>query len=295
MRHCESIGRSAHLINLDPAADHFEYKPSKGTKNITLCVWLTFLQDIRDLITVDEVMEEFGLGPNGGLVYCLEFLLENQDWLAEDLGEFSDEFLIVDCPGQIELYTHYNVMTDLLGVFQRKDYHVAACYLMESQFLQDVTKYFAGVLNATSAMMKMAVPHLNIVSKMDLIEGEGPGKDEEMDEDISDEMHPLHRFFFPDPSLLSERLSQHTKPKFYRLNEALVQLIDEFDMVNFIPLNLKRESSMANMMSHIDHATQFSENLEPKEPKEFDDGDGEDDGDFGGYENLVDRGFEEQD
>lgn len=31
MRHCESIGRSAHLINLDPAADHFEYEPTKGT------------------------------------------------------------------------------------------------------------------------------------------------------------------------------------------------------------------------------------------------------------------------
>ena len=30
MRHCESIGRAAHLINLDPAADYFEYKPTKG-------------------------------------------------------------------------------------------------------------------------------------------------------------------------------------------------------------------------------------------------------------------------
>lgn len=259
--------------------------------------------DIKEIITVDEVMEEFGMGPNGGLVYCLEFLLENNEWLLEDLGEYNDEFLIVDCPGQIELYTHYDVMKQILNLFEQKDYRVMTCYLLESQFMQDVSKYFAGVLNATSAMMKMAVPHLNIVSKMDLIEGTVSDTGEHLgedDEDIADELHPLHRFFFPDPSLLAERLSAETKPKFYRLNQALVQLIDEFDMVNFIPLNLKKESSLVNMLSHIDNATQYSEGLEPKEPKEFADEEDEDgegyESTFGNYEDaFVDHGFEDQD
>lgn len=241
---------------------------------------------------MDEVMEEFGLGPNGGLVYCLELLLEHSEWLSADLGEYSDEFLIIDCPGQIELYTHYDVMTEIMRVFQAKQYSLATCYLIESQFLQDVSKFFAGVLNATSAMMKMAVPHLNIISKMDLIpveEGE-----ENDDEDIADEMHPLHRFFFPDPALLAERLSAATRPRFYRLNEALVQLIDEFDMVNFIPLNLRKEQSLVNIMSHIDNATQYSEGLEPKEPKEFGEDGEEDDGAFD-HPGAYDDGFEDQD
>ncbi len=30
------------------------------------------LADIRDLITLDDVAEELQLGPNGGLVYCME-------------------------------------------------------------------------------------------------------------------------------------------------------------------------------------------------------------------------------
>lgn len=216
-------------------------------------------------------MEEFGLGPNGGLVYCLEFLLEHDEWLLEDLGAYCDEFLIVDCPGQIELYTHYDVMTEVIGRFRRADYSVMACYLLESQYFQDVSKYFAGVLTATSAMMKLAVPHLNIISKMDLITNHTDGTaedgaEDDGEEDVADELHPLHRYFFPDPALLAERLSSETKPKFYRLNQALVQLIDEFDMVNFLPLNLKKESSLVNLMSHIDHATQFSEGLEPKDP-----------------------------
>lgn len=31
--------------------------------------------DIRDLISVEDVMEELGYGPNGGLVYCMEYVL----------------------------------------------------------------------------------------------------------------------------------------------------------------------------------------------------------------------------
>lgn len=55
--HAQSLGRSVHLFNLDPAADKFEYPPSL---------------DIKDLISLDEVMEDLELGPNGGLIYCFE-------------------------------------------------------------------------------------------------------------------------------------------------------------------------------------------------------------------------------
>jgi hypothetical protein len=29
--------------------------------------------DIRELISLDDVMEELGMGPNGGLIYCMEY------------------------------------------------------------------------------------------------------------------------------------------------------------------------------------------------------------------------------
>lgn len=74
--------------------------------------------DIRDLIGLDEVMEDLDFGPNGGLIYCFEcaccasiqnnlirsfcafrYLLENLDWLYESLGDYDDDYLIIDCPG----------------------------------------------------------------------------------------------------------------------------------------------------------------------------------------------------
>ena len=48
-------------MNLDPAAEEMLYEPSV---------------DIRELISLEDVMEELELGPNGGLIYCMEYGLE---------------------------------------------------------------------------------------------------------------------------------------------------------------------------------------------------------------------------
>jgi hypothetical protein len=56
--------------------------------------------DIRDLITLDDAQQEMNYGPNGGLVYCMEYLIQNIDWLMEELSEFAeDSFVLFDCPG----------------------------------------------------------------------------------------------------------------------------------------------------------------------------------------------------
>ena len=48
-------------------------------------------------------MEQHSLGPNGGLVYCMEFLLEHSDWLEEKLDALDADahYILFDCPGQV--------------------------------------------------------------------------------------------------------------------------------------------------------------------------------------------------
>lgn len=266
LNHCAMASRPAHLFNLDPAADtepdplptasprpQSKYSPSK---------------DIKDLVTIQEVMQEMSLGPNGALLYSLELLLENRSWLDDDLSQYEDEFLVIDCPGQIELYSsHENIFPKIVSIFTENGYRPCVVYLMESQFLQDVSKYFAGVLHCASTMLQLGLPHINVISKMDLLVGCGVDC-EDLDE-VCEEWHPLHGFFFPDPRMLSEGLQDGMPAKFKALNEALVQLVSEFDVVNFLPLTL-REECLEKVMLLIDNATQYSENLEPKEPKNSD-------------------------
>lgn len=58
--------------------------------------------DIRELIQVDDVMEDDSLrfGPNGGLVFCMEYFANNFDWLEESLGHIEDDYILFDCPGK---------------------------------------------------------------------------------------------------------------------------------------------------------------------------------------------------
>lgn len=54
---------------------------------------------------LDDVMDYHGLGPNGGLIYCMESLYNNRDWLAHRLFKLKKEnsniYLIFDLPGQV--------------------------------------------------------------------------------------------------------------------------------------------------------------------------------------------------
>ncbi|ETS60924.1 gpn-loop gtpase 3 like protein [Moesziomyces aphidis] len=252
--HAQSLGRNVHLFNLDPAAERFEYQPSI---------------DIKELISLEDVMEEMNLGPNGGLIYCFEYLLDNLDWLDDELGEFNDDYIIIDCPGQIELYTHFPIMSRLVNILSvQYNFRICATYLLEAQFMDDKTKYFAGVLSAMSAMINLEVPHINLLSKMDLVE-----KGEIGAEAKKGRRREMERYLDPDPLLLMDEVNSRTNPKFHSLNQALVQLIDDFSMVSFMPLDSTDEDSVGTILSHIDNAVQYGEDEEPKEPKDMDEGD----------------------
>ena len=62
----KTIKRPFVTINLDPANDMIPFKPDI---------------DIRELISVEYVMQKLGLGPNGALRYCMQTLSMNLNWL----------------------------------------------------------------------------------------------------------------------------------------------------------------------------------------------------------------------
>lgn len=257
IQHLQSTRRSCFYVNLDPAAEHFAYQPDL---------------DIRELITLEDVMEELGLGPNGGLIYCFEFLLQNLEFLTEALDPLSEEYLIIfDMPGQIELYTHIPLLPSLTQFLSRQgplNINLCAAYLLESTFVVDKAKFFAGTLSAMSAMLMLEIPHVNILSKMDQVKDMVSRRE-------------LRRFANVDVQLLQkdeEDVAASANPmekdalmsggSFNQLNRAVAQLIDDFSMVSFLQLDVSDEDSVAGVLSHIDDAIQYHEAQEPREPKD---------------------------
>lgn len=44
--------------------------------------------------------ESLRFGPNGGLVFCMEYFANNFSWLEESLGHVEDDYVLFDCPGK---------------------------------------------------------------------------------------------------------------------------------------------------------------------------------------------------
>ena len=97
------------------------------------------------------------------------YLTKNMQWLEDELGEGEDDYYLIDCPGQIELYTHLNVMHTLVEQLQEWNFRVCGVFLLDSNFMLESAKFISGTMTALAAMVNLAIPHVNVLTKMDLL------------------------------------------------------------------------------------------------------------------------------
>ena len=76
-----------------------------------------------------------------------------------------------DCPGQLELYTHLDVMYKFVVKLENiVGFRMGSVYLMDVQVMGDYSKYVSGLLMGTIAMLQLGLPHATVINKMDLLE-----------------------------------------------------------------------------------------------------------------------------
>ncbi|XP_063229322.1 GPN-loop GTPase 3 isoform X2 [Bacillus rossius redtenbacheri] len=264
-KHAADDKRTIDVVNLDPAAEYFDYQP---------------LVDIRELIHIDDAMEDEDLrfGPNGGLIFCMEYLLENPEWLEEQLGEGDDDYLLFDCPGQIELYTHMTTVRQLVELLQRWNFQACVVFLLDAQFMIDGAKFLSGTMAALSVMVNVELPHVNVLSKMDLLSKTARNQ--------LDRLHILRAvitsvksYLEPDPHSLLGEMETKSKwgVKYRRLTEAIGRIIEDYSLVRFYPLNVRDEENIADLLLTIDNVIQFGEDSDVK-TRDFDYPDDDDEG-----------------
>lgn len=251
VQHGNDCNRQIDVVNLDPAAEHFDYQP---------------LVDIRELIHVQDTMEdeELHFGPNGGLVFCLEYLVENSDWLRDQLGEQEDDYILFDCPGQIELYTHLTAVRKLVKMLQDWNFNICSVFLLDCQFMTDGAKFLSGTMTALSVMVNLEVPHINLLSKMDML---SKGAKKQMDRFLEPDAHGIMGDIESNSSKFNE--------KYKKLTEAIGRMIEDYSLIRFIPLNLKDNENVGDVLVTIDNVLQYGEDQDIR-TKDFDYADDDD-------------------
>ncbi|XP_074782129.1 GPN-loop GTPase 2 [Athene noctua] len=227
------IGRKVTVVNLDPANEVMPYQCAV---------------DIAELITLPDVMENLKLGPNGGLIYCMEYLEANFDWLQEKLAAFRGHYYLFDCPGQVELYTHHDALKNVFAQLAKWNFRLAAVHLVDSHYCTDPGKFISVLCTSLSTMLHVELPHVNVLSKMDLIEQYGKLA---FNLDYYTEVLDL--------SYLVDHLASDPFFRNYRrLNEKLVEVIEDYSLVSFVPLNVQDKESMRQVMQAVDKANGYS-------------------------------------
>ncbi|KAK3487636.1 uncharacterized protein B0T23DRAFT_322337 [Neurospora hispaniola] len=230
-----AIGRQCSVVNLDPANDHTNYP----------CAL-----DIRDLVTLEEIMADDKLGPNGGILYALEELENNMEWLENGLKELGEDYVLFDCPGQVELYTHHNSLRNIFYRLQKLGYRLVVVHLSDCFCLTQPSLYISNVLLSLRAMLQMDLPHINVLTKIDKISSYDPLP---FNLDYYTEVQDL-RYLMPSLDAESPALK---KGKFTKLNEAVANMVEQFGLVSFEVLAVENKKSMMHLLRVIDRASGY--------------------------------------
>lgn len=140
-------------VNLDPGADIVPYQPDV---------------DVRDWITLGDVMEQYELGPNGAQIMAADLLAVRVGELKEILEHYPSPYVIVDTPGQMELFAFREagrIVMDALA----PDRSVTA-FLVDPFIAKRPSAFVSQLMLSATTNFRFQTPLMNVLSKADLMD-----------------------------------------------------------------------------------------------------------------------------
>jgi len=139
-------------LNLDPGVTNLPYSPDI---------------DVRDYVTVDAIMEEYGLGPNGALIMATDMIASEIEQLKEEIEDLEPDILIADTPGQMELFA-FRASGPFIA-HGLSDEPKAIVYLFDSVFSFNPLNYISNMFLSSAVYIRFLLPQVHVLSKCDLL------------------------------------------------------------------------------------------------------------------------------
>ena len=222
--------KRVNLINLDPGSlsEDIQYDIS-----------------ITDYISIDDIMMELDLGPNGGMFECLSYLNEiffpSEKDTENNASIFKEDSIILfDCPGKIELFLHSDILPQFINKFKNADEcSVAIAFITDISSLYNYNKMFFNMLIISLAVNRFSLPVINLINKLDLMEkfDESPVK-----YDIDSGMITIEDVFTTKPSMFDTTLKEFIE--MYGLSQFIPINWEDDEHTEFLFLNIERVLNM---------------------------------------------------
>lgn len=152
-----------YVINLDPAV---------------LSVPFDANIDIRDSVNYEEVMKQYNLGPNGGILTSLNLFATKVDQIVNLLEKRAKpdpekperkpiDKIIVDTPGQIEVFVWSASGTILLESLA-SSFPTVIAYIIDTPRTASTSTFMSNMLYACSILYKTKLPMILVFNKTDV-------------------------------------------------------------------------------------------------------------------------------
>uniref|UniRef100_A0A5B6ZXM4 GPN-loop GTPase n=1 Tax=Davidia involucrata TaxID=16924 RepID=A0A5B6ZXM4_DAVIN len=152
--HTQASNIRGYVINLDPAVMTLPFGA-----NI----------DIRDTVRYKEVMKQFNLGPNGGILTSLNLFSTKFDEVISVIEKRADQldYVFVDTPGQIEIFT-WSASGAIITEAFASTFPTIVTYVVDTPRSASPATFMSNMLYACSILYKTRLPMVLAFNKTDV-------------------------------------------------------------------------------------------------------------------------------
>ena len=139
-------------LNLDPGVINLPYEPDV---------------DVRNYIDIATLMKSYGLGPNGSLIMASDMIATKLDEIQKEVDELNPDYLIVDTPGQVELFAFR-----ASGPYFAINFHAdekATIFAFDGMLVSSPINFVSISLLALSVRLRLKMAQINVLTKRDLV------------------------------------------------------------------------------------------------------------------------------
>ncbi|MEM3730197.1 MAG: ATP/GTP-binding protein [Candidatus Bathyarchaeia archaeon] len=147
------------VVNLDPGALTLPYTPDV---------------DVRDYISIDDLMQRYGLGPNGALIMAADLIADEIERISKEVEDLKSDIVLVDTPGQMELFAFRAAGPYIANELTKEP--KAIVYLFDAVFSLNPLNYVSNLFLSAAVYNRFLLPQVHVLSKCDLLPKEDVDK-----------------------------------------------------------------------------------------------------------------------
>jgi len=147
-----SNGAFAAILNLDPGVESLPYSCDI---------------DVRDHVDIISLMKQYDLGPNGALIMANDLIASKIDKIQHEIDDVNPDYLIIDTPGQIELFAYRASGPFLVENLDAEE--KVNIFLYDGSLITTPVNFVSIALLATSIKLRLKISTINLITKTDLV------------------------------------------------------------------------------------------------------------------------------